>query len=85
MARASTRAPSAVTLIRLIANAFEAEGWRHDSDAPLELTQVFLRERRPLRRSDLAGVPSAFYVTNDTTPSRVLQVVNGVLAHAGSR
>jgi hypothetical protein len=79
---AQRREISTVTLIRLLANAFEENGWRNEGDVPLELAQIYGRKRRRLSLRDLSVVPSAFYGRNETSPSKVLEVVNETLRRA---
>jgi hypothetical protein len=69
---------SPVTLLRLLTNAFERQGWRNEGDAALELVEIYLR-KGALSAADLRVVPSAFYDNNSTTKKRVLTVANDAL------
>lgn len=69
-----------MTLLRLLTNAFERQGWRNEGDMAYELVEIFVRKHRPLSAADLRVVPSAFFASNGTTKKRVLAVANEALS-----
>jgi hypothetical protein len=73
---------STVRLIRILANAFEEQGWRNEGDLSLEIARQLASRGRPLTRKDLSAIPRAFYSRNRATAAQVLTTVNDAFSQA---